>query len=765
MPNFSTVPRVQQTIRAGDYTEFVRGQNRVKINNAANCVPPLSPEDCKKLGLKLNVNWGELMVLLSHARRQYMTAFWGQENFFRVQLPQAPSDRQSEWESMITSEINKIMRKSLEYFEVHRSKWAAVVCHGIGPTIWPKRDHWLPRYLAIEDLRIPTDTTMDFRSLFWHAERHIYTPFELLNEAFNGQKKNKWDTKAVAQILSNYKQINYDFAPNHYDWMTTPEKLAELVKQDGGYFSGDAMPGIPMWHFFFQDNTDQDNQGLFMRIVPEQGTVRGTPENDAFLWTSDEPTYPKWNNRLHVQYGDLSNKAPFEYHSVRSLGYALLEPTFYSNLTRNRMLQHLNDNMDVWLRVSDPAEKARAQMQEFGNYKVIRPGVTVVGQQERHQVDAQMLEMVMAQLKQLQQEASSSYTQQIDNGTAKEQTAFETSVKLQQVNAMMGGLLQTAFIYESHSYREICRRFCLKRTSDPDILLFQKRMQEAKIPRSWLDVNLWDIEPVTPLGMGNPSMAQAEAQQLFSARGSYGPQAQQEILHECTLAWTGDARKASRWAPLNGAKGINDATRDAQLAFGTLMQGVPLQPKPGFNPIEQIEVLLPMMAAVIMRIDKRDSSATSDEIAGISSVAQYIYGLIQQLATDPEQQQKVAEYSKDMGNLMNDVKGIAQRGQEKAQAAAQAQAQQNGDGGVAAQVAALRATTEAKIQGIVEMAQAKIALAEKKAQSAQQMKDQEFVRGQRRKDAETFAGIQRDGVQTAVDAHRQMNQPQEGGEE
>ena len=300
--NFTTVSRVQQTIRAGDEVEFIRGSNRVKINNAANGVPQMSPEECKKLGLKISVNWGELMVLLSQARRQYMSAFWSQQNFFRVRIPEAPDDRQSEWEAGITEKLNRIMRRSLEYFEVHRSKWAAVAAHGIGPTQWRKRDHWRPDFLAIEDLRIPTDTTLDFQNLNWFATRHIYTPFELLNDAFNNKKKNPWNTRAVGDILKNYKQINFQDASTAYDWETTPEKLAELVKQDGGYYASDAMPGIPLWHFYFEDNTEEDNRGWFLRIVPEQGTVRGTPSNDAFLWESDQPVAPNWKQLLHCQY-------------------------------------------------------------------------------------------------------------------------------------------------------------------------------------------------------------------------------------------------------------------------------------------------------------------------------------------------------------------------------------------------------------------------------------------------------------------------------
>ncbi len=732
MANFSTVSRVQQTIRAGDEVEWTRGSNRVKINNAANCAPPLDPETAKKLGIKINVNWGELMVLLSHARRQYMSAFWGQQHFFKVTLPRAPKETQSEWGAFITEEINDVMKNSLEYFELHRSRWAQVVCHGIGPMCWPHEDKWLGRCIAIEDLRIATDTTLDFANLGWYGIRHIYTPYELLEEAFNDKKHNPWDTKGVANILKNYKEINYDYAPNHYDWETTPEKLAELVKQDGGFYASDAMPGIPLWHFYFDDPTIKDNAGWFLKIVPEQGTVRGTPENDKFLWTSDTPVAPTWKQLVHCQYGDLSNKSPFTYPAVRSLGFALLEPTFYTNLSRNKMLQHMFDQFDVWLRISDPAEKARALFQEFGNFKALKSGVSVVGQNERHQVDADFVEMGMAQLKQLMQEASASYTQQTDTGTRKEQTAFETNVKLQQVNAMMGGLLQTAFIYATHEYREICRRFCLKKTNDEDILYFQKRWDEEKIPREWMNPRLWRIEPVTPLGMGNPAMAQAEAQQLMTWRGAYEPEAQNEILHEATQVVTGSWQKAKRWAPLGKDKVMPDGAAWAVAVFGTLMQGVPVPVRQGLSAIEQVDQLLPLLAGVIVKYEKRDNTATADEAAGMGEVGQYIGQLLQQLSTDEQQKQYVKQKSDDLGKLMNQVKALAQRG-------AEAKAKQNGG----------MNSEQSKAMAPMIMAHVKGKIAEGKAAQTQRHKEKAFTAEQRRKDAATFGEIQRQGVKAS----------------
>lgn len=743
--NFSSAEKVLQTIRAGDDVDRIRQDNRVKITDAANFVPPLSEEEAKQMGVKINCNFGELAILLSHARRQYLTAFISNQHFFKVSLPFAPAEHQSEWEAFITQEINKPLRDSLSYFELHRSRWSSVVALGVGPMVWHKDDCWEPDFVAMSDLRIATDTTLDFKNLGWFAVRHAYTPMELLDKAFNGKKNNRWEKKSIAEILKNYRELNSTDTLNNYDWNNSPEKIHELWKQNGGFYSGDAMPSIPLWHFYFEDDTDPDNKGWFMRVVAENAVVKGE-QSEKFLWKSDDPIAATLSQILHCQFGDLTNDAPFKYHSVRSLGFALLEPTFYTNLTRCRLLQHIHDNFNIWLRTSDPIDKARAQVQEFSNLGMLRAGITVVPRTERHQIDASLVEMGMAQLTQLKSEASSSYTQQPDTGTKKEQTAFETNVKMQQVNAMLGGLLMTAFKYETFAYREISRRFCLRKTNDPDIRRFQRRCKEAGIPRRFLDVELWDVEPVTPLGMGNPTIAQAAAQQLMAQRGAYDPTAQQEILHESTLVITGDARKAARWAPLGKGRGITEAQRDSMAMFGTLMTGVMIPVMEGLPVIDQIDAMIPLFASKIHMIEQRDNVGKPDEITGLQSVYQYLGELINRLAQNPEEKQRVKKYMDDIGQLWNQVKGLAQRGQEAAQ-----KSQQNGNGHDPAAIA--------KAQSTLMLAKVKAKTTIDKAKLTDKQKSESFVRDQRRQDAKALADIQREAVKT-----RMKSLSSEGGE-
>lgn len=745
--NFSTIERVQQTIRAGDPVDRIRQDNRVKVTNAANCVPPLTSDEAKKLGIKINVNWGEMMILLAHARRQYLTAFWSNQHFFKVKLPFAPADQQAEWSAFITQEINRPMHESPTYFRQHQYRWASVATHGVGPMLWYDQDGWENDFVAMSDLRIATDTTTDFKNLGWFAVRHIYTPGELMLKAFDPKPNNRWDRKAIKDILKNYKEVNFVDASTNYDWETSPEKLRELVKQNGGYYSGDAMPGIPLWHFYFEDSTEHEKQGWFMVIVPESGTVRG-PEPKTFLWQSDTPIAPKREQILQCQFGDLSIDAPFKYPSVRSLGFALLEPEFYENLTRCRLLQHIHDNFNIWLRTADPVDKARAQVQEFSNLGMLRAGVSVVPQSERHQIDAGLVELGMAQMRQLKQEASSTYTQQIDTGTQREQTAFETSVKMQQVNAMLGGLLMTAFKDFTFECREFCRRFCLPNPTNDDIKTFQKRCKEAGIPRRHLDPKLWEIEPVTPLGMGNPTIAQAASQQLMAMRPAYDAAAQQEILHEATLVITGDPRKASRWAPLGEKKDITNGEEYVQGIFGTLMQGIRLRPAERISPIEQIDALLPMLAMKIQMIMKRDNMATPDEAAGFQAVYAYIMGtpqqdgLIKRLEEDEAQKEKFKQYTDAIGNIFNAVKGLAQRG---AQAAKAAMRRGGANGGP-------DPNAMAKVQATMMMANAKAQTTLAKAKMNEQLNRERHVREERRKDAASFAQMQREAVTNRMKA-------------
>lgn len=748
--NFGTPAQVLDTIRASDEVERTRGINRTKINDLANGVPPLSDEAAKKYNLRVNVNFGEGPMLFANGRRQYESAFLSPQNYFKVTIPQAPPEKATEWGMTVTRELNRILKDSEDYVCTHEYKWSSVLLHGVGATIWHNDEGWTPEFVAIEDLRVATDTTTSFKNLAWFAVRRQYTVGELSRKVFGEHADPGWNQEPIQKALDALQDINYE--ASGYTWMTSPEKMAELVKQSAGYYSSDACPSITLWHFYYYDEENPKKCAWKLLVVPDVEAGAQHITNEEFLYQSDQPVAQELKNLLHVQFGDLNNKPPFMYHSIRSLGFLLVEPCYWTNLARCRYLQHIFEHFNIWLRSTDPGGRARAQSVQLFDRCFIPEGVSIVPQTERPQINEHMVESGLAQLKQLMTEASQSYVQNLDTGTKKEQTAFETRVKLEAVNSMMTGLLGRGFRKEKFAYQEIARRFCLRKSEDPDVRQFQKAMKRAGIPPLFLNVDFWVIEPEIPMGAGNPTMAQTQSQQLWALRGACDPTTQQEILHETIEVITGDPRRAERWAPIGGQRGVTDAQRDSEFAFGTLMQGVQVRLKEGISAGEQIETLLGLLGGKISQLGKMGGMASKQEIAGLLTVMGYCDALLKQLSQDEQQKDKVKLYADALGKLHNAVKAFAQRLAEQAKAAAD----QNGNG-IAPEV-------QGKIAAQIIGAKAAAKIKEEKSTQQARHKEVSFVKDQQRKDAEAIADQHREAVRAGAEVERQRVAQDQAGE-
>lgn len=753
--NFATPQAVYDAISAGDDVRRVRSENRALVNNAANGMPPLSEEEAKSANIKVNTNFLEQAEIHAQARRQYLTAYYRTQRFFSMQFgPEVdvPGNNKAKWESYITGFINRKMRKSRDYFELRRSTDANVVAHGIGPCAWFDRHKWCPDDVAIEDLYIATDTKVSFKNLEWFCIRFAYTEGELARRVFGPCSLKGWNKEAVKKILHEYHEDNEEKID--YDWLNAPEKMWELVKQNMGYYISDAVPTIPLFHLWFKDKDEAGLECWKMRVICDTEVKGETALNEEFLFDpsqsfetgkvkksavkAEKPSARRLEEILHCQFGDISNKAPFLYHSVRSLGFMLMEPCYWSNLLLCRLIQFTFENFNVWLRSTDPAGKARAQMVNLFDKAFLPSGISIVPNTERHQIDTQTVEMVMARMKQLMAEKSATYTQQSDTGTHKEQTAFETMTKMQQVNAMMESLLTTSFVYENFKYMEICRRFCLTDTEDEDCKEFQTACKKFGIPRQYLNVELWDISPEIPLGGGNPTMGMAKAQALMAARGQFPPPAQQEILHRWTLEMT-DPRTAQQWVPVGENKGVDDAQRDAEFSFGTIMSsGVPVQHAYQFSPIEQLEVFLTLLSKVVDDMEKDFSLVNSNSLRGADAAAAYSGSLLQQLTQRPDEKENVKKFGKVQGMIVNALKGLRQRMME-------AQKKQQAQPDPAAQ---------AKAQTTLMLGQTKMQIdAAKAAQKLKQNKEK-FAAEQKRKGVSTFLDEHRKSVQVVGEEKR-----------
>lgn len=734
--NFSEPGLVGNVIQAMTQADLIRATNRALIIDLFNGAPPYTPSEAEQNNISVNVNWREAVVLGHQARRQYEQAFLSPTNFFSVDVENAPVIKRTDWSNFITSKINRCMKKSLPYIQLVRSKFAGVVLHGIGPQYWANKDcGWLPKFIAIEDLMVPTDTDEDLCNLPYFAIRRIYTPGELFRKISGPNVDPGWNIPVVHQILDSIREFNT--AQQSYTWLNQPEKMSELWKQNAAYYESDAAPSVTLWDFYHLESE-----------VPKPGWRRCMLQDingpsvmtNEFVYRSERVIADEIGQILHINFGDLSNKPPFKYHSVRSLGYLLFDVCHMMNRLRCQFTQKVFEDLLTWYRVLDPSDKGRLNHVALFDKGIIPEGLQIVKRDERYSPDAALVNNLMANYRQLMSEASSTFTQDIDNGTAREVTATETMARVNQVNALLSSLLNLAYVQENFAYVEICRRFCNQKSEDPQVKRFQILAQEHGIPKRYLNHEHWNIVPETTLGSGNKILQVAQAKALLEIRPMLDPTPQRLVTHLYAEA-VADAKVADQLVNMNAGPKVTDAQHDAQLSFSAMMEGTPVPPLEGVNHVESVQTLIQLMAMKVQRIQQTSNVGTPDDVVGFKLVAQNVSAQLQMLAQDESQKQFVRAMGDALGQIMNEVKAFQERQME---AMKKAQAQNQGDPSAMAKVQAIQAQTQAKIQG-------------KQAERAQDLRHNEiaFRQQQQHEAARTRAEINRDNVKTAAEIEQE----------
>src|SRR5262249_10190790 len=154
--------------------------------------------------------WLEHAVLNKRAILQWTHAFQSRDVFFNVKVPTMPENKRQDWELQITQFINEILKESHEFASFLDNEAASLTAYGISPGVWFARDGWLPEFVALKELRVPTDTETSLRNLTWFAIRRRYTVGELVTRVFGEHADKGWDKKQIAMILKQYWKKNYE---------------------------------------------------------------------------------------------------------------------------------------------------------------------------------------------------------------------------------------------------------------------------------------------------------------------------------------------------------------------------------------------------------------------------------------------------------------------------------------------------------------------------------------------------------------------------
>lgn len=771
----STIESIVWQMRLADYP---RGLNRSRINDLFNGVPPYTADEESVNNVAINVNFLEGTKLGHDARGQFYNAFMKPGNFFTARTDMGPVHRRLQRGAIVTKEVNRILKRSLPYFENYRSKFALNVLHGIGPCSWHNCQNWCPNPLGVEDVLIPSNTLLTMANLPFFAIYRAYTAEELIR-AINGPNPDPgWQRDTVLAAIKWADNEARQLIGTTWPEVWSPEKMNERIKQDSGLYASDSVPTIAAWDFYFW-NDKKKVQGWNRRIVLDafgQPGVGGIlPNNETpklngknviggqnqFLYNPGDKKYASsLSEIINWQFADLSAVAPFRYHSVRSLGFMVYAVCHLQNRLRCKFNEAVFEALMMYMRVKSMDEAERTLKINLISRGIIDETVQFLPAAERWQVNEKLAEMGLLQNQSIINENSASFVQNQNYSNPNvEKTKFQVQAELSATTQLISTALLQAYAYQVPEYREILRRFFIFNSRDPEVREFQVRCLKQGVPKELMTLEAWDLEPERVMGAGNKTLELNIAQQLMQWRNFYDPDAQREILARSTLAVTDDPGFTEAVVPDKQTE-VSDATHDAQLAAGALMAGIPVSLKKGqLNHIDYVEALIHAMATIVQRIEQTGGMATQQEIVGLNNMGQHIAQHIQLIARDPQEKQRATQYSKDLGNLMNLVKAYQQRLAEKMKKEAEA--------------SKIDPAAAAKIQMDAQAAQQKMQIAQQSHALKSNQRQEQFVSEQQRKqqqhqldmqqqlqgaqlesvteDAKTAAEIRNEGAKTRTD--------------
>ena len=701
----SNVSAISWQLRTADYK---RGTNRAFINDLFNGGPPYSDEEVQENEHVVNYNSLESTRLAHDARSQLANGMLKPGNFFNCKTDAGPKHSRDKHNRIVTAEITRPMKRSLKYFECKRSKFALLILHGIGPAVWKDGDVWCPKPIGVEDLLVPSNTDLTFEGLPFFVLLKSFTAPDLIRMIRSKNVDPGWNKPLVEEVLKYIDKETMALMGSNFPDIWSPEKQAERIKGDEAFYSGDSVPKLDCSDFYYWSDQN-NNEGWRRRIVIDDwtssfsGGAANFSRNPDLKFASGQWLYNSGSRKVadkreelfSCQFADLSAVAPFKYHSVRSLGFLMYGICHVQNRLRCKFLESVFEALTMLFRVKSKDDVQRALKLELVNRGFIDDTISPVPASDRWQVNSNLVELGLRENQTLINDNSSSYTQSTNfSKDSVEKTRYQVMAEVNAMASLVSAGLTQAYQYETFEYREIFRRFCKANSTDPDVRRFQAACLRQGVPEKILRAEAWDIEPEQILGGGNLTRETAIAEWLMQHYDRYEPESQREILRKATFSVTGDPGLSDTLVPETPQ--ISLTIHDTELAFGTLMQGIPVQPAPGINAIEAAGTIIRLMTAKVQQV-MQSGIGTPQDLVGLQLAQQYATAFIQRLSQDKEQAPIARQFGNMLGRVMNQVKGLAQRQQEAAEKAAQA-----GNGGIDAE-------TEAKLKGKMLLDQAKAA--------------------------------------------------------
>jgi hypothetical protein len=750
--NFDSASSVLTSISQMQWANQNVQMNRARINRVFNGEPPWTEDERIQNKIQTNVNWLEGTRIAMNSRFQMHNAFFKPGNFFDVRIDKGPVHKRDQWGRAITSELNRLLKRSRKLVSALEAAHAQVVLHGPGPSIWRNRKTPVVSPLGVENVLMPAGTWADFSNLDYLSIYNEWTWGELYEMTQGDSVDPGWNRDYIKKLLASlFKQpLQPLYQGNRWLW---PEKIQEDIKENASAWSASALAKLLVWDFYFRDEkTGKWNRRIMLdynNLSPESMRNDFSPERQAPDWLYSKDEYANdWSEIVHFFIGNCSNVAPFRYYSVRSIGYLLYGVCLYQNNLRCRLADHtLMQLLNIFRNVSED-DRERLENWVVHNMGVLPDGVSFLSASERHVADWNLVEGALIQNRQLMAESSTSFLPDIAvEGEKPAMTATESLIRNNASITLTSAVLNQLYNQSESLWREISRRICLKNSDDPMTKTFQKKIKEQGIPGEVLDVDCWDILPNRVMGGGNKAVELTAARSMFEIAprlAQYNPDALRITSKDLVLALTDDAQKAELLVPDNQELVDQSDAERAANAFGSLMEGTPYPNPQGVNRVVYTMTLIQLMAEGMKPLEgmigqPQALGTAADRVTGLVNVGNHIGLQIQIMAMDQSFKEETSQAERSLNDLMLELKRYAQMIQDAEEAQAE-QAQQG-----------MNPEAQGKLMEMQLMAQTKAQIKSQDAALKRQHKDIAFEEEEQRKTAKLAGDLQRQRVQTIAD--------------
>lgn len=667
-PDYGTPQSVLAAIELMQAPERVRAGNRAKIDNLAQGQLPMTPAQQRENQSSVNVNWGELGKVLREATGQVNNSLLHKGNYADYKLLKGKVEKRDEWSAVVTEDVNRIKTRGktgMENFFRLKNRNGSLVLHGIGVLLWSNAFDVFPRFIPLEDLLVPTGSLQGFSNWTNFACNLYLTPSELVRMTHTDSKaaeESGWNLKAVRKVLDVYGKLNAN--TENYHWWDQPEKMVSHWRENQAAYDCDSVPKVNLSCLYYKSQDGKWYRKIVLKDVEVGEGVTGMKLADEFIFDSGKRVFADdITHILHVQYGDCNPVPPYTYHGTRGMGELLYAPVQYLNLLRSQWFHHVMESMMMGLKVTNPQNQDRPKVITLKPNFVLEQGVTIIPQNERHQVDPRLVEGAMSESRQLLSESSASYVQDVDSGTNREQTLGEAQIKLQNANKIVSTMMDTLYKLENFKEEEEFRRLLLPNSTDPAAVKFQAQCKAAGIPEALMKPECWQVDVVRVAGGGDKTLALQTAMTLIQMLPHYDPTAQRTIIRDATAIITDDYDKAKLLVPDERPQ-VTKGAMAADEVFPNLMLGTPAGIREGIEREDFITALMEKMQAIIDRVEGTDSVGTQADVIGLSVVSDYVKQNLALMEKNPENKEFTTAAAKELGKFDNMIKAFGQRQEE-----------------------------------------------------------------------------------------------------